>query len=306
MARTKAAQFRITPEEDQFLRYACLDAGFDQLSEYLRSVLLDGTVVSVGRHRVRMIASRTSDPADDAEIRERLTAILTVALQSSSVGGDGGMVGSTPSQSPPDAAAAPSSAGPPENQASAPRSAGPVPAVGPDQNGQGSPHGARSGEFEGTPAPRDSQLEATAIPASSAESPPVERKTTAPPPVPFVGASGACPDCGGTNGRHQGFCAQVTGEEPVSGTEDAPAAPESEQAFIARRIAEQEADGIGTAVAQHIAEAEWRKTTAPQEGSSAPTPPPPAPETQQPCPTCGAMKIPSQQCRDCGTRPTTI
>lgn len=305
MARSKAAQFRISPEEDQHLRHACLDAGFDQLSEYLRAVLLEGTTVSVGQHRVVVIPSTTSEVADDEYIHQKLRAILAGLRESSSASEGGGMVGALPSQSPPAQAAAPS-AGSPENQASAPRSAGATPAAGPDENGQGSPHGAIPGEFEGTPASRDSQPEATATPASGAESPlPAERKTPSPAPVPFTG-SAPCPDCGGTGGRHQSFCAQITGEPPVQGTEEAPDAPETERAFLDRRVAEQEADGIGTSAALIVAEAEWRKATAAPAGSSLPAAAPPAPEIQQPCPTCGAMKTPSQQCRDCGTRPTTI
>lgn len=293
MARSKAAQFRVSEEEDQHLRQACLDAGFDQLSEYLRAVLLEGTVVAVTPTRVVVVPSTITTDAHDERFQARLRAILTGLRDQTSPGESGGMVGTAPSQGSPASAAA--QAGPGETQASAPPVA---PMAGPDQNGQGSPPGS-SGEFEGSPTPRNSQPDAQASAAGAG------RKKTSPRVAPLSASSAACPDCGGSDGRHQGFCVQVTGEQPAD-TEAPERGPETQEAFIARRVGEQEAEGVGTAVAQHVAEAEWRNLSAPPAASSTPTPAPPAPEQLEPCPTCGTMKAPSQQCRDCGTRPTTI
>ena len=117
------------------------------------------------------------------------------------------------------------------------------------------------------------------------------------------GGAGACPDCGGRAGQHQSFCEQITGEPPVKGTEAGapPPAPEgspieSRTEFVERRVREQAGEGTPEHAARVVAEAEWRQITSAGQQ-------PAAPPALQPCTTCGAMKAPNAQCRDCGARP---
>lgn len=116
------------------------------------------------------------------------------------------------------------------------------------------------------------------------------------------GSGKTCPDCGGTEGRHQSFCVQVRGEAPV---EIGPGIPtgEGRNEFIQRRTDEQ--IDLPKATAKTIAEAEWRhaqETPAGAELLEGPDVPAPVLE---PCGTCGTMKLPTEQCRDCGARPVT-
>jgi hypothetical protein len=101
----------------------------------------------------------------------------------------------------------------------------------------------------------------------------------------------------------------VTGVEPVRGTEpgtDPPMhASETEAAFLARRTAELMAEGRERYVAESIAQGEWRVADSRDPGLPHTASPGarPAAYAQEPCPGCGTMKLPTEQCRDCGSRP---
>lgn len=177
---------------------------------------------------------------------------------------------------------------------------------------QASPGG--EGGVVGSAPPAVPPPDGTSISPPAGDAHPGPEKSSAPEPLrsPDDGVApgelepagaGACPDCGGRDGQHQSFCEQVRGEPPVTGTEAPQGAPaptgspiESREQFIERRVREQEAEGAGTSSATIVAEAEWRQLTSAGAQSS-------APPALQPCPTCGAMKAPNAQCRDCGTRP---
>ena len=336
--RTKVAQFRLDEAEDAHLRKAAADAGFKALSDYLRAVTLHPTVVVVSgqdvvlipstitladadealQHRFRTILAglqgqETSPapatglpeppaPADSPAAPDVASGAASPAPDSSpaplaSPGGGDGMVGTSTSQAPPadPEAAAGAIPGPGET---------PPPPSAPPGAGAGSPAADPSAQG-GSPA---AAAEPTGVPPEGAG-----RKTlspvggVAPGELEAAGAD-ACPGCGGVNGQHQGFCEQVRGEPPVTGTEppvDAGAmtgsAAETREQFVNRRISEQEAEGVGTAGAQLVAEAEWRQIVAGGREAADPTPPPT--QARVPCPTCGTLKLPTVPCRDCGTRP---
>jgi hypothetical protein len=148
--------------------------------------------------------------------------------------------------------------------------------------------------------PTEDDPQSASAPESSAHPPSPEVEPATVVRGDQLAPDGRCPDCGAPAGSHQSFCVQVTGAEPVKDT--APGGPptmhasETDREFLARRTAELEAEGHVAAVAQSIAEGELRTF-----GSAAP--PAPRGYAQEPCPGCGTMKLPDQQCRDCGSRP---
>lgn len=261
--RSKTAQFRITPEEDAHLRAAAKDAGFGQLSEYLRAVTLHDTVVVVGAERVIAIPSTVSSEAEDELVRERLRAVL-IGLRTPPGSGQeesqaptgGSVAGTFPPGSPTEATPAPDS--PPATPAS------PGPSDG------------------------DSMVGASA-PSSPAE-----------PALPATGSVAPgetfCSHCGGTDGQHQSFCEAVTGHSPVPETEAAPEGTDDEamRRYVETRVNEGEH--------RLVAEAEWRQrsegTPPPATEQAAQNS-----QTLAACPGCGAMKSPAAQCADCGRRP---
>lgn len=268
--RGKMKQFRVTDAENECIVAGARDAGFAKVSDYLRAISLHSTVVVVAASEVRVIPSTITTADVDAELLRRLEAVLA------------GLEGEAPN---PPAAAAP--AGTPALAGTPPADSGSAPTA---SAGEGQTVGA-----SGSQAP-------TPVPAPAAE------PTAAP-----QGTS--CPDCGAPAGSHHGFCEQVRGEPPVppAGTQEPAASAtgsvaEDREAFMARRVSEQEAEGAGTAVATHVAEAEWRAAqSAPAAPPvQAPTPAEEARVPQAPCSRCGAMKLPTQSCRDCGARPDVI
>lgn len=263
-ARAKTAQFRITEEEDAHLRKAATDAGFAKLSEYLRAVTLHPTVVVVSGTQVTLIPSTITLADADEALRARFRTILA-GLQEAPAPTSPGEGGGMVGSAPPSA--------PPDGSSISPSAGAQAAISAPGPEKPSAPEPLRSPDDGVAPG----ELEPAGV--------------------------GACPDCGGKDGQHQSFCEQVRGEPPVSGTETggAPPAPtgspiESREQFIERRVREQEAEGAGTSAATIVAEAEWRRLTSAGQQ-------PAAPPALQPCPTCGAMKAPTAQCRDCGARP---
>lgn len=190
---------------------------------------------------------------------------------------------------------------------------GPVDPPGDDGAGEQLPPSSPPPE-PAPPGPPEAKVPAPqpSSPADAAPAPVILRGDQQLPPEP-----GKCPDCGAPDGLHHGFCVQVTGEEPVTGTE-APIDPvahtaETQESYVGRRIAEQVGEGADEFLARSIAEAEWRA----HRGAGRPIEAPAA--TQQPtrdpqasgyaaeaCPGCGTVKLPTAQCRECGARPTII
>lgn len=226
----------------------------------------------------------------DPELKERIEAwwrergfadrsafirdALLAAMTSGEGGGDPGTVGTDSGSTPRDGGGAPTAPPSPPEPASSPPQAPPAAA----------PH-------------------SPAAPAAAA------------PAVPLA----KCPDCGAPGGQHQAYCIQVTGRPPVRGPEDPPLTPESAAAmsavesredFIARRRAELVADGEQEPIAQAVAEGEWRQLTNSELPAPVPAaaqaPPAPPSFAQEPCRACGCMKLPTEQCRDCGARPTVV
>lgn len=163
----------------------------------------------------------------------------------------------------------------------------------------GVPAPVSTGEFppapDSPPATPASPDERDVPMVGASPSPPATAATDAAGLQPGPGKT--CPDCGGTEGRHQSFCEQVRGEPPVTNTEqDAPeptgSPVETHEHYVRRRVDDQlEGRNISESAAKAVAEAEWRQITS----GAAPQ--------QEPCPTCGTLKLPEAQCRDCGARP---
>lgn len=264
-SKSKTPSFRVTPEEDAHLRQAATDAGM-KLSDYLRALVLHPTVAVVAGRDVVLIPSTITLEAADAELRATFAAILA-ALNSQEAG------------------PAPATAGTPAPVNGAASAATAPPAVAPPAPDRPP---ASPGEGDGMVGKPPSQA------------PPTTNGAPVAGQVPGPGET--CADCGGREGRHQGWCEQITGAPPVTHTEEAPAAAvsagaETYEAFLARRTSEGELSVV--------AEAEWRQ----QAAAGAPEIPPESPaaiDRRAPCPSCGTLKLPEVQCIDCGARPTTI
>lgn len=169
------------------------------------------------------------------------------------------------------------------------------------------PPTADAGEQQPSAPPEPASSPPSAAPAAS----PATAPRTEPPPIPN------CPDCGAPGGQHQGYCIRVTGEPPVRAVgrttelERKPAETtplENQEQFVARRREELLAEGQNDVMATAIAEGEWRKRLAPPEPAAQPAAAAVAPPAfqQEACGSCGLMKLPTEQCRDCGARPTII
>lgn len=303
--RTKTAQFRVNAEEDGHLRKAAEDAGM-KLSDYLRAVCLNRSVVVVAEQGVVVIPAATSSSEADQELMRRLEQKIAVAGQEENPAPQGS----------PSPIAGPSAAKPP--------SPAPTPAAA-----SGSPPAAPAA-LETSPGGGDGMVGASAsqeLPAVASQASGHDDRGAAAGAIPGSGETvlrthqeehapgefepggpDACPHCGGTEGRHQSFCEEIRGEPPVEEPEPeakAPPqpAPETREQFVERRVNEGEM--------RVVAEAEWRQ----QESGVIETPPPPpappaAPPQPQPpadrrqvCPSCGTLKLPEAQCADCGRRP---
>lgn len=202
--KSKAAQFRITDEEDGHLRQAAEDAGM-KLSDYLRAVALHPTVVVVAEERVVLIPSTVTLAEADERLRERFEAIRIAALQ------DG--QGESPAPAP---GSADSLAAQPPAGATLP-SAEPAP---------GSPPATPSSPGDAAEGMVGSSSQAASAAGASSE-------------APAALAGETCLFCGGRDGRHQGFCEVVTGESPVS-EEAAPPGQETMADYVERRVGEGE------------------------------------------------------------------
>lgn len=304
--RTKTAQFRVTTEEDAHLRKAADDAGM-KLSDYLRAVCLNRSVVVVSDQNVVVIPATTSTSEADQELMRRLEQKIAKGGQEEKP---------APQGSPSPATAAPSAvkpATPAPTAAAAPASppATPAPQSSPSEgDGMVGASASQAPPDVGAAAPKPA---AGAIPGSGGTVIRTRQDEHAPGEFEPGGAE-ACPHCGGTDGQHHSFCQEIRGEPPVppeDPTPDAPppapepaAAPETREQFVERRVDEGEM--------RVVAEAEWRQREAgvieaePPPVTSTPAQQPaaaPAGDRRQPCPSCGTLKLPEAQCADCGRRP---
>lgn len=78
MAQTDVIRFRVKPEEKGHLQQAAVDAGFENLSEYLRRVVLERTVVAVKvepRLELIVIPSTATTPEQDELMRGLVDAV---------------------------------------------------------------------------------------------------------------------------------------------------------------------------------------------------------------------------------------
>lgn len=283
--RSARADFRITDEEDKHLRQASVDAGYAKFSEYLRALTLERTILAVGADQLVVIPAASTSIEDDKRIEARIAALVEAA---------NGQAQGAPAPDQPPVAPAPAPVVPPP--------AHPEPAPSSPREPDGTVGASPPDEAPAAPPP--SLPAADSLPAAGSQ--PGSAETSSVPPSPGAPAGptppaqGICPHCGGREGQHQSFCETITGESPVTAPAVA-AGVETHEQFVARRVSEGEISAV--------AEAEWRQLAtgpvpdpAPVAAPAAAAPPPAA---LAPCSSCGTMKNPAAQCRECGRRPDT-
>lgn len=259
--RDKQIRARCTDQEHAHLQVAAEDAGFKEVSAYIRNVLLSRHVMVVGPLEFVLIPALTASHEERYEARLLLDVVLKelngLAAEDeppAQTSPDGDLASEWPPEEtlPPQGAEAESSAA-----ASDQKEKGPSPDL----------HDAG----EGMEPPSGPGLPAT---------PPVETATAE--------AGPSAPAAGGDD-----FELPPADPEPLGAVI---AAGEDEGAFLARRTEELRRQGRPGIVARYEAEAEYRQLVV---GTPAPTPsqPPGAPVS---CPACGTLKRRPGPCPDCG------
>lgn len=274
--RNHTFQFRVGDAEREHLRQAAVDAGYESASAYVRDVVLNRIVVVANHTGVVVIPGTETPEADD----QRVLDVVTRAVEAMNSAQDREPAAVESPQALP-------AAEPVELKPAPPASA-------PDPASTTSPGGG--GELVGSGASHEPPVAAAtagSIPGPGETVRGREGLQAAPGEL-EPGGPGACPGCGGTDGRHQSFCEKVTGEPPVTGTEaptelpEAPAVIESHEEYVARRIAEGE-----SAV---VAEAEWRQRTSGQAPVARQT------GSNVTCRVCGTVSSSTTvACPDCGS-----
>lgn len=296
--RDTQVRFRVYRAEDEHLRKAAADAGFEDKSAYLRAVLLAKHVVVVREQGIVLIPAATAND----EARQAVADLLTEVLEA---------LTAEPSQAAGNTASGPPASAPGIGPTAAESEEAPLepPSAPPPPTSPGEADGLLGSASHEPPAadtpPGGTAVDAAGVAPGPEEIPPTAEQLAAADEV--------------AGSLHGGAGESMTAEEaadaaaaspdpglppelpPPLGPEIQPG--ETQEVYLRRRTTELKFQGRPVVIARFEAEAEYRRyataaMAAPADPAAAPLEQPtPGPVA---CGTCGALKRSPGPCPDCG------